>query len=223
MQVKTALPQGIAALVLLLPALPSAGDEQADAGLALVRHFVDDVHTMSARFEQTLVDADDEVIETSSGTMQIRRPGRFRWTYDEPYAQILVADGVTVWNYDVDLAQVTVKPQAELLGHTPALLLGGTGKVLDDFEFTGSYSDRDTQWVRLRPRDTESGFTRVELGFNDGILRRMIFLDTLEQSTLVALFDVEINQPIADDRFAFTPPPDVDVVGTPRTRNEADM
>lgn len=205
--------------LLLLLTVPAAAEE--DAGLALVRQFVDEVKTMSARFEQTLVDANDEVIETSSGTMQIRRPGRFRWTYEEPYRQILVADGRNVWNYDADLAQVTVKPQDEALGHTPALLLGGDEDVLEDFELVDSYTDRGTRWVRLKPRDTESGFTRVELGFDDGVLRRMIFRDSLEQSTLVALHDVEINEPIPDERFTFSPPPDADVVGTPLPVAEA--
>lgn len=201
---------------------PLSGRADDGEGLELVRDFVDNVQTMSARFQQTLVDADDEVIETSSGTMEISRPGRFRWTYDEPYEQILVADGLNVWNYDVDLEQVTVKPQQELLGHTPALLLGGTGNVLDDFEYGGSYRDRDTVWVRLTPRDTDSGFTRVELGFDDRQLRRMIFSDNLKQSTLIAMFEPAINEPIDEDRFAFTPPPDVDVVGTPLISGQAD-
>ena len=189
--------------------------DEVDEGKALLDTFLSDVRTMSARFEQSLIDADNVVVEESNGVLEIQRPGKFRWVYDQPYEQIMVADGLNVWSYDVDLAQVTVKAQQDVLGGTPALLLGGTGDVLDDFEYTESFSDRGTIWVHLRPRSTDNGFTKIELGFDDGNLRRMIFSDNLQQSTLIALFDLQVNQHIPGDHFQFTPPRDVDLVGVP--------
>jgi len=189
--------------------------DEVDEGKALLDTFLSDVRTMSARFEQSLIDADNVVVEESNGVLEIQRPGKFRWVYDQPYEQIMVADGLNVWSYDVDLAQVTVKAQQDVLGGTPALLLGGTGNVLDDFEYTESFSDRGTIWVHLRPRSTDNGFTKIELGFDDGNLRRMIFSDNLQQSTLIALFDLQVNQHIPGDHFQFTPPRDVDLVGVP--------
>lgn len=191
-------------------------------GQALVEDFVNNVQTLSGRFEQSLVDADNQIVERSNGTLEIQRPGQFRWVYVEPYEQILVADGLNVWSYDVDLAQVTVKPQGEVLSNTPALLLGGSQGALDQFSYVGSFSDRGTVWVRLRPKDTDSGFSKVELGFNDGNLTRMMFYDNLEQTTLIALFDVSLNKAIDAARFQFVPPDDVDVVGTPARIGETD-
>jgi len=69
--------------------------------------------------------------------------------------------------------------------------------------------------VRLRPKDKENGFNKIELGFNDGELSRMLFSDNLEQTTLIALFDVSLNREIDADLFEFNPPDDVDIVGTP--------
>ncbi len=192
-----------------------------DDGRRLIEEFANDVQTMSGRFEQQLVDADNIVVDKSSGTIEIQKPGKFRWTYLEPYEQILVADGLNVWSYDVDLEQVTVKPQAEVLASTPALLLGGSQNVLDDFEYIGSFTERATVWVRLRPKSTDNGFTRVELGFNDRKLSRMIFSDNLGQTTLIALFDLSLNENIDEHRFSFYPPEDVDVVGRPLTRGPA--
>ena len=203
----------ILAGLLLIAGVASA--QEMEPGQRLVENFLNSVTTMSGRFEQQLVDATNEVVETSSGTLDIRRPGQFRWSYEEPYAQMLVADGVNMWSYDVDLEQVTVKAQADALGSTPAILLGGSSEVLDDFEYLGSLDDRGTTWVSLRPRDTDSGFNRVELGFTDGELTRMLFGDNLEQTTLVALFDVVFNEPIADDVFRFVVPDGVDLVGEP--------
>ena len=197
--------------------------QQESDGQKLIDDFVNNVQTMSGRFEQQLVDADDIVVDKSSGTVEIQKPGRFRWTYLEPYEQILVADGLNIWSYDVDLEQVTVKAQAEVLASTPALLLGGSHKVLDDFEYIGSFADRDTIWVRLRPKTVDNGFTKVELGFNDGQLGRMIFSDNLGQTTLIALFDIALNESIDERRFSFSPPANVDVVGQPLSAGPADL
>lgn len=199
-----------------------AAEANADSdGQALIESFVRDIQTLSGRFEQSLIDADNQVVEESSGTLEIQRPGQFRWVYAEPYEQLLVADGLNVWSYDVDLAQVTVKPQVEVLSSTPALLLGGSPDALDQFDYAGSFTDRGTVWIRLRPKNRENGFNKVELGFNDGELTRMLFSDNLEQTTLIALFDVSLNDNIEADRFQFEPPEDVDIVGTPATGDES--
>lgn len=186
-----------------------------DKAKALLERFVNNIQTLQGRFEQSLIDADQQLVEESSGTLEIQRPGQFRWVYTEPYEQILVADGSNVWSYDVDLAQVTVKPQAEVLSNTPAALLGGSPDALEQFDYIGSFIDRGTVWVTLRPKDRDNGFAKVELGFNDGKLSRMLFSDNLEQTTLIALFDVSLNLEIDADHFEFNPPDDVDIVGTP--------
>jgi outer membrane lipoprotein carrier protein len=200
---------------LLLLAVVRAAETVVDDGEALVNAFVTDVVTFSGDFEQSLIDPDGRLLETTSGTLEIQRPGRFRWVYEEPYEQWLVADGTNIWSYDVDLEQVTVKPQADALANTPALLLGGSGQAMDQFEHGGSFVESGLTWVRLLPVDTDSGFRRVELGFDDGRLSRMVFLDNLEQTTVVVLKNVVVNEPIDAARFEFAIPDDVDVVGKP--------
>ena len=200
---------------LLLSVAALAADPVADDGEALVNAFVNDVVTFAADFEQSLIDPDGMMLEKTSGTLEIQRPGRFRWMYLEPYEQWLVADGANIWSYDVDLEQVTVKAQAEALANTPALLLGGSGEAMDQFDYAGSFEDAGFTWVRLLPIDTESGFRRVELGFGGGQLSRMVFLDNLEQTTVVVLKNVVVNEPIDASSFDFAPPDGVDVVGKP--------
>ena len=194
-----------------------------EMGEMLVHHFLTDVTTMQGRFEQSLIDADGTVVEVTSGTLEIERPVRFRWSYSEPYEQWLIADGLNVWSYDLDLQQVTVKPQRDALANTPALLLGGAKDALAQFNFGGTTVDEVTTWVRLEPKDKNSGFKRIELGFIDGKLMRMMFFDNLQQTTLIELHDVTINEPIDAERFEFSAPDGVDVVGVPITTEAADF
>ena len=184
------------------------------SGRSLVNEFLADVDTLTSRFEQTLIGADGEVLEISSGTLEINRPGQFRWAFDEPYEQWLIADGLNIWSYDVDLAQATVKPQAEALANTPGQLLGGSVEAMNEFEFDGVVEEDGLTWVRMRPVDTDSGFSRLELAFSDRTLARMVFFDNLEQTTMVSLTDVVVNQAIDPAHFKFEVPQGVDVVGT---------
>lgn len=205
-------------LILLLGivfAAPAFAASDTEAGRDLVERFLNDVRTLTGSFQQSVIDADGAVLDSSSGTIDIERPGRFRWTTSEPFEQWLVADGLNIWSYDVDLAQVTVKPQAEALENTPALLLGGDSDALDDFVIEATETRGEMTWVRLVPADTSSGFRQVELGFAGDLLSRMVFLDTLEQQTVVALSELRYNETLDANRFEFSVPEDVDVVGTP--------
>lgn len=209
-------------LWLALAATTASAQVRVDAaGERLVEDFVTNVITLQGRFEQSLLDAAGTVVERSSGRLEIERPGRFRWTYADPYEQWLVADGLNIWSYDVDLAQVTVKPQADALDNTPALLLGGAGDALQQFRFDGAVEEQGTTWVRMLPIDTSSGFERMELGFFAGQLSRMVFFDNLDQTTLVVLHDVQVNEPIEAATFEFVVPDDADLVGTPAVAGDS--
>jgi outer membrane lipoprotein carrier protein len=193
-----------------------------DLGEKLVKDFLTDVITLEGRFEQSLIDAGGAIIERTSGTLEIERPMRFRWLYTEPYEQWLVADGVNIWSYDLDLEQVTVKAQAEALANTPALLLGGSANALEQFDFGGTTVEKIITWVRLEPKDKNSGFNRVELGFIENQMLRMMFFDNLKQTTLIALHNVKRNELIDAARFEFVVPDGVDLVGTPAVAETAD-
>ena len=199
--------------------LSSVADERTDAlGEALVHDFVTNVVTLQSQFEQSLIDASGRIVETTSGRLEIERPTRFRWSYTDPYEQWLVADGLNIWSYDVDLEQVTVKPQSEALANTPALLLGGSENALEQFDIGETTVEEVTTSVRLEPKDKNSGFERVDLGFVNDELARMVFHDNLDQTTIVVLSKTVLNEPIESSRFEFVVPEGVDVVGTPVTQ-----
>ena len=200
---------------LILAVQGTAADIDNETGKGLVDTFVNDVVTFSGQFEQSLVSAEGQVLEVTRGTLEIQRPGRFRWAYTEPYEQWLVADGLNIWSYDLDLEQVTVKPQSDALANTPALLLGGAESAMEQFEYEGTTSENGLTWVSLVPVDTDSGFKKVELGFTESTLTKMVFFDNLEQTTFVALAEVAVNEPMPEERFEFVAPDGVDVIGRP--------
>src|SRR5262245_43680272 len=203
----------LAALAALLP-LSSSADPAADAQAAeRLDAALKGLASLRAEFQQSVTDADGQPMESSQGTVSLARPGRFRWDYREP-PQLIVSDGTTVWYYDVDLEQVTVRPAAETLAGTPALLLAGQGDLRESFAIADGGNEDGLAWSRLTPKTADGDFRELRVGLAGGVIRRMTVVDRLGHTTRLDFDRIERNPRLDDESFRFVPPPGVDVVGS---------
>ena len=178
-----------------------------------LKTFVNKALTFQANFSQTLLDKNFQVIRKASGSMMFERPGKFRWTYDQPYQQLIVGDGKQVWFYDQDLAQVTVHRLDQALGSTPAALLAGGNTIERDFNLQEIDVQGETEWLEAIPKNQENSFELIRLGFSKtGILREMVLRDSFDQVTWLIFSEIEQNPTLTPDLFQFTPPEGVDVI-----------
>jgi len=183
------------------------------ASLERLREFVRETQTARASFIQTVTDRNGRMVQRSTGELAIARPGRFRWTLEKPYQQILVGDGERVWVFDPDLNQVVVRRNDRALGTTPAALLAGKEDVEHAFDWKDLPSADGLDWLAAKPKDKESSFLEIRLGFNSSGLAALAVTDNFGQHTLVSLFNLERNPKLSPDLFKFTPPKGADVVG----------
>jgi len=181
-------------------------------GSSRLQAFLDGLRTLQAHFKQTVSDGKGDQARHASGTLAIQRPGFFRWDYREPYQQLIVADGKTIWMYDPDLAQVTRRGESRALAGSPAQVLADTRPLAESFRITDSGQDGDLAWVDLQPRDQNSQFDRIALGLDKHGLRVIEMGDKLGQHTRIELSDVKRNARLGANLFRFEPPPGVDVL-----------
>ncbi len=169
--------------------------------------------TLTAHFSETIANANAVTVKQSSGTVAIAKPGRFRWDYEKPYRQIIVADGEKLWMYDPELEQVTVRDEPQALAAGPASLLAGRGQVEANFSVSEGGSANGLQWIKLVPKTDESDYKAIRIGFTlNGVIRAMELDSNLDQTTHIEFSDVKRNVAIDPARFRFTPPPGADVV-----------
>src|SRR3954467_14868280 len=95
------------------------------SGIDQLHAFLEGTKSSQGTFRQTVQNAQKRTTQQTSGTFAFARPGKFRWTYEKPFDQLIVGDGRNVWVYDKDLNQVMVRPLDAALGSTPAALLAG--------------------------------------------------------------------------------------------------
>ena len=195
---------------LLLWLLPAAAQGSAIESL---KTFIQEAQTVRANFSQTLLDKDARTIQESSGTMLFERPDKFRWTYEEPYEQLIVGDGTKVWFYDQDLEQVTVRPLDLAIGGSPAALLAGDINIEANFKLVEIGRNDHIEWLEATPTTNESAFEKIQLGFSlDGTLEIMTLRDNFGQTTLLVFSNLDKNPKLPADLFIFTPPDGADVI-----------
>jgi outer membrane lipoprotein carrier protein len=199
---------------LLACALAPMASAQGGDAVSRVDAYLATVNTLSADFSQVVRNRDGQIVDRASGKLSLSRPDRFRWDYQKPYLQTIVADGKRLWLYDSDLQQVTVRALEQGLGSTPAMLLSGAGKVGDAFAAAGVETKGDWTWCRLTPKQDGSDFEQVSLAFTrGGELVAMELRDKLGQATVIEFGAVKRNLPLDDKLFRFEPPPGADVIG----------
>lgn len=178
----------------------------------VLKSFFQNSTSMRARFQQTVVDNLGRKVQEVTGNMQLQRPGKFRWDYDKPYVQQIVGDGKKVWLYDPDLNQVTVRPLDKVLGSSPAALLAGSKDIDKTFELKDVGKQGDLNWVEAIPKEKESGFEKVMLGFKGSMLQEMEMRDSFGQITVIEFSKQEINPKLDAKNFRFVPPEGADVL-----------
>jgi outer membrane lipoprotein carrier protein len=201
----------LAALVALAP--PARAEPAADAAaLARLEKGLANLESVRAEFTQDLLAKDGSSTEHATGTLYLKKPGRFRWDYSSP-KQLIVCDGTSLWLYDPELEQATVRRVRETLSQTPAMLLSGEARVRDGFLVRDGGSAGGLDWIVLTPKANDTDFREIRLGLAGEILRRMEFADKLNQRTAIELKRLERNAVLPDALFRFVAPPGVDVIG----------
>lgn len=196
-------------LLLLLTVAPA----HADGARAALDRFAHDLIGLEGTFQQRVYNVDGSLREQSDGSLALKAPRLFRWQYDRPYEQLVVADGSHVWLYDIDLEQVTVRRQADQEAQSPLVVLTDPDSLDQRYTVTELGQDGGLAWLRLEPIESESEFRYAELGLGEAGLERMRMEDSLGGRSEILFTDWQRNTELSDDRFRFVPPDGVDLIG----------
>jgi outer membrane lipoprotein carrier protein len=205
----------ISRIVFVLALAAIAHPVHAGDARAALDAFARGLSTLEGRFEQRVTDANGNPVETSTGRIAVRAPRQFRWEYEAPFPQLIVADGDNVWIFDPDLDQVTVRAQALEEARSPLTVLTDLGQLDQDYRVSERPDAEGLSWLRLEPKSSEAPFRHCDLGFDATGFARMVLVDQLGQRNEIAFRDWRRNAALDAALFRFVPPAGVDVVGEP--------
>lgn len=176
-----------------------------------LKSFLASTTTFTADFKQVTLNEYGQAQNTSEGQFYLSRPGKFRWSYKKPFIQEIVSSEGKVWFYDADLEQVTIKKMDDSLGSTPALLLSGEIELEDNFTLEQQGVDEDLLWIKLLPKNEDSGFNYILIGLDNDVLGGMELSDNFGQLTRIYFTNSKINPSLEESIFKFIAPEGVDV------------
>ena len=189
------------------------------AGLDSLEKFIKTVKTGRADFVQIVTapakEGQTARTKKSTGTFEFLRPGRFKFSYKKPFENTIVADGQTLWLYDVDLNQVSARKQSSALGSTPAALIASASDLTTlraDFALTEAPDSEGLQWVLATPKAKDSGLQTIRVGFKGEELVALDILDSFGQLSAMRFQGLNVQVPVDAAVFQFKPPSGADLI-----------
>lgn len=206
---KTTLATLIATATLALSGSASA------AALDQFKSFVTGTKSARGEFTQTQVRSKattGKAAPASSGTFVFARPGKFVWTYQKPYEQLLQADGETLYIYDKDLNQVTTRKLGNALGSSPAAILFGSNDLEKNFTLSEAGERDGLEWLNATPKTKDTTFEQIAIGLKDGVPQAMELKDNFGQTTVLKFTSFQRNPSLGAQQFKFDVPKGAEVV-----------
>jgi outer membrane lipoprotein carrier protein len=178
----------------------------APSGEQRLKDYLKGLNTLTCEFRQFTLSADGGRMIESEGTLYLQRPGRFRWEYRAPMAQIIVADGDRVWLHDIELDQISHQSQAKALDGTPAQLLASNEPIERHFEILTWDPGDGRDWVELQPKDAEGQVKRIRIGFIGEALDTLLMEDSFGQLTRFSFLNTKRNPKLDPKLFKLDRP-----------------
>jgi outer membrane lipoprotein carrier protein len=199
-------------------AAPSEADRCRDRAVAAVQSHYEGVRDVSARFEQSThaarLGTTPSAPASSRGRVTLAKPGKMRWSYEEPEPSLVVSDGKTVWIFDPAFREVQKLPAAEgFLTGAAAQFLLGAGDMRRDFKVVAISCDAKSAELELTPRQPAT-YEKIMLGIDpaSGDVHRTRIVDLLGNVVAVEFLEQRFNLNPDDGEFHFQVPDGVKVI-----------
>jgi len=198
--------------VIWFGAIQSYSAEQEQSDLNILTKYIYAFDSFGADFKQTVYDQSGEILEITTGIVRLKKPGKFFWSYQNPYSQYLISNGETFWIYDEDLEQVTINNLDLSIKSSPAVILWGNVEIEDNYVVKYIGVIDETKWLELTPKEENVEFNAIRLCFKNDELTGIYLLDSLGGITEVLFSNISRNQAFNASLFEFQPPQGIDII-----------
>lgn len=172
-----------------------------------------DISSLSAEVTQLIIESDGGVLEESLIQMHLLRPNGFYWETLDPFPELVVTNGKTLWNYQPDLEQVVIEDfnseESELAAQ---LLSGRTDALGKDYEIQAVTEDDDFVSFQLLPVAADSVYARITISFLGNEIESIHVSSKNGEQTVWQFSKVERNKGLALEQFEFDVPEGIEVI-----------
>jgi len=205
-------------MLVLVPPPQFAGTEpEPRDAIAELDSLLGGISSLSADVTQMIVESGGGLLEESAIRMRLRKPGGFYWETLEPFPELIVTDGRTLWNYQPDLEQVVIEDWDSGRAELAAQLLSGETAGLAGEYRVDLAAVAELRRFELTPLAPDSPHALIVIEFVEDAMEEMrldhIRLENRNgQQTLWRFANLRRNESLALELFRFEPPPGIEIV-----------
>ena len=210
---------------LFLP-LSALGGESVEEVLHGLQRKVDSLADWRADFTQDAYVASVGQSDSSTGSVQIKKPGKVHWEYKEPERQLLVSDGKKLYFYSEEERQVIVNDvDADSFAAGNLLFLTGEKKIAELFEVRldeGKPASEKSVRLDLTPKTPQPNLSHLILEVEKESYRILSLrtFDPYQNHTFVRFSNARENSGLPDSLFHFQAPKGTEVINASRMLKE---
>lgn len=176
-------------------------------------HLLSAFNQFEADFIQKTYDKDKVEVQSLTGIIKLQKPDHFYWKSNDPYAQLLVTNGKSIWHYDADLEQVVIQDYANQAAQAPILVVAENPiRLRESYKIEQLVTEKSATSFSLVALDETAALKQIKLIFSEEKLVGLNFTDSLQQKTEITFTDILLNKAINPALFEFEIPLGVDVL-----------
>ena len=179
-----------------------AADARLDALLKGVEARYNRAKTLQVLFQEDYTRAGEGHRPTESGILMLRKPGRFRWAYNQPKGKLWISDSKSLWLWlpDENRAEKMKLQESEDMRAPLAFLLG---KLYFEKEFRDLQARPDGTDTRITgaPKTDTLPYSEVQFVVTPDSRIRIVKVTGFDKSVMEFHFDQERLDPKLDDKL----------------------
>jgi outer membrane lipoprotein carrier protein len=145
---------------------------------------------------------------SENGTLQLRKPLRMRWDYDQPKGKLFIGDGKYLWLYTPSENKAErMKLQASDDMRAPLAFLLGKLNFDKEFRNVKATPEGPDRRITAEPKSDNLPYSNVEFVVAPDLHIKMVKVIGFDHSTIEFTFDQEqVDPPLNDKLFKFELP-----------------
>ncbi len=169
--------------------------------------------SIKADVEQLILSQDGRQIQALQAKLIIQKPDHLNWHVIEPYEELMISDGESLWYYEPDLKQVSIQDFPHGVENNPILLLNDNLQAIAEaYEVSLGYVDDAIKQYVLLPLSPSSSYERLSMTFSGQDLLQMQFESSVGQLTSFSFTNIINNTVIDSTVFSFVIPTNIEII-----------
>jgi outer membrane lipoprotein carrier protein len=186
-----------------------------------VQDFYNKTQTFKADFQQQYLAKAYNQTKNSTGSVEIAKPGKMNWVYNDPKGNRVVSNGTTLWAYVAANQQVATQNGSQSALPSALSFLTGQGNLAKDFDFQivdGATMNFPGGYVLVgTPKVANPSLVKMLLyvDSNTSQVRRGMIIDAQGNRNRFDFINPQVNVPVPATDFTFVAPPGTTTVTAP--------